>query len=156
MTAWRKHGHRLLGLVGPLRGGHPRARSAGESRQAGVAAGPEKRLLSAQGLAPVVVRARTLPGVGGSGQVLHVASHLPESQVRLAEARAIARELGMRLDQRLTHRQGALAGGERLVEPPRPAEHVRRVGLAVRQGIPVLGGCRAGSASFCRIASSRV
>ena len=50
----------------------------------------------------------------------------------------------MRLDQRLAHRQGALACGERLVKPPRPTEHVRRVGLAVRQGIPVFGGCRAG------------
>ncbi len=49
----------------------------------------------------------------------------------------------MRLDQKLTHRQGALAGGERLVKPPRPTECVRRGSLALRQGIPICDGCRA-------------
>ncbi len=50
----------------------------------------------------------------------------------------------MRLDQRLTHSQSALAGGEGLVKPARPTKEVRRDGLAVRQEILVVGGCRAG------------
>ena len=65
-----------------------------------MAAGPEKRVLVGEEVAPVVMRSRTHdPGVCGRGQVFHVASYLPESQVGLVAASAIARQLGMRLDQ---------------------------------------------------------
>ncbi len=50
----------------------------------------------------------------------------------------------MRLDQRLTYRQGALACGERLVKLPSPPEHVRCVRMAIGQPIPVCWRCRAG------------
>ena len=117
-----QHRHRRLGLVSPLPGGHARSRPSRESRQAGMAASHEERVFIVPELVPTVVRTRTPPGLAGSCQIFHIASHLTDSQVRLAEARAVGWNIGMRLDQGLAHRQGSLACGECLIEPARPTE----------------------------------
>ena len=122
-----------------------------------MAAGQEERLLADSGTCSRRSAPRTLPGGGGSGQVFHVASHLPESQVRLAEARAVARDLGMRLDQRLTHRQGRARRrrAPRQASPTDGAASAVLVWQFARESLSS-GVAELASASFCRIASSRV
>ena len=71
---------------------------------------------------------------------LHVRLYLAESEVCLTKAHAVVGILGMRLDQRLAYRQGALACGNGLIKPSRAAEKVRSVGLATRKVIALPRG----------------